>query len=58
MAVKTSALAVRAAPSDYELWLCLARAHALLGLQDQASICREKARELAPPHMKLTLIER
>ena len=47
--VTAAALAVRAAPSDYEPWLLLARAQASLGLWEQARKCLARAQELAPP---------
>ena len=53
--VSASALAVVAAPSDYELWLGLARACASLGMWGQADTFLTRARELAPPGRALTL---
>jgi len=54
-AVRASALAVRAAPSDYLNWLQLARAFASIGLEPQADRCLERAQELAPPGEVVTL---
>jgi tetratricopeptide (TPR) repeat protein len=55
-AVRAAALAVRAAPSDYEPWLWLARTQAALGLWEQAQLCLERAQELAPPGEELQLL--
>ena len=55
-AVRAAALAARAAPSDYEPWLWLARTQAALGLLDQAELCLKRAQELAPPEMDLQLL--
>ena len=55
VAVQAAALAVRAAPSDYEPWLCLAQAQYVLGLRLQADLCLKRAQELAPPGMQLRL---
>lgn len=52
MSVQAAFLAVRAAPSDYELWLLLARTHASLALSGQSRICLKRAQELAPPGMQ------
>lgn len=54
-AVGAAALAVRAAPSDYEHWLWLAHTQAALGLWDQAGLCLNRAQELAPPGEELEL---
>lgn len=54
-AVRAAALAVRAAPSDYEHWLWLAHTQAALGLWDQAGLCLNRAQELAPPGEELEL---
>ncbi len=54
-AVTAAALGVRAAPSDYEQWLALGRAHAALGMDAQAQTCLARAQELAPPGMVLRL---
>jgi hypothetical protein len=48
-AVTAASLAVRAAPSDYEEWLSLARAEATLGMWRQAQVCLARAQDLAPP---------
>ncbi len=56
MAVSTSLLAIRVAPSDYTTWLCSARAHAALALPEQSRLCRLRAQELAPPGMKLPVL--
>ena len=55
VAVQAAALAVRAAPSDYEPWLWLAQAQYVLGLRPQADLCFKRARELAPLGMQLRL---
>lgn len=55
-AMRAATLAVRAAPSDYEPWLWLARAQAALGLAEQAQLCLQRAQELAPPGMQLQLL--
>jgi tetratricopeptide (TPR) repeat protein len=55
-AVTAAALAVRAAPSDYEDWLLLARAEASLGLWEQAQLCLTRAQELAPPGKVLQIV--
>jgi len=55
-AVRAAALAVRAAPSDYEPWLWLARAQAALGLWEQAQLCLKRAQALAPPGTALELL--
>lgn len=55
-AVGASALAVCAAPSDYEPWLWLARSQAVLGLASQAESALKRAQELAPPGTKLLLL--
>jgi len=47
-AVTAAALAVRAAPSDYEPWLQLSRALASIGLWEQAQACLQRAQDLAP----------
>lgn len=56
-AVRAAMLAVRAAPSDYEPWLWLARAQASLGLWKQAQLCLRRAQDLAPPGKKLELYQ-
>ncbi|GAH75522.1 unnamed protein product, partial [marine sediment metagenome] len=56
-AVRSAALAVRAAPSDYEPWLWLARTQASLGLWEQGERCLERAKELAPTGQRLELFE-
>ena len=56
-AVQAAMLAVSAAPSDYDNWLWLACAHAVLGLWEQADICLNRARDLAPPGLELELLE-
>ena len=56
-AAQAGMLAVRAAPSDYDNWLRLARAHAALGLWDEADMCLNRARQLAPPGLELQLLE-
>ena len=45
--------AVQAAPSDYEGWLWLARAENILGRARNASLCLGRARDLAPPGMRV-----
>ena len=55
-AMRAAVLAVRAAPSDYEPWLWLARTQAGLGLQEQAELCLRRAQELAPPGSDLELL--
>ena len=55
-AVRAAALAVRAAPSDYEPWLWLARTQASLGLWKQAERCLARAEELAPAGQRLELL--
>ena len=52
-AIKTGLLAVRAAPSDYEVWRSLARSYGRLGLPGQAGLCLRQCRKLAPPNKKL-----
>ncbi|MCK4376443.1 MAG: hypothetical protein KAX19_13990, partial [Candidatus Brocadiae bacterium] len=54
-AVAAAALAARAAPSDYETWLWLARAQTSIGLWEQAQVCLRRARTLAPPGMELRI---
>jgi tetratricopeptide (TPR) repeat protein len=56
LAARAGLLAVRAAPSDCDAWLGLARALAALGLQEQADICLERAQSLAPPGTVLRLL--
>jgi Flp pilus assembly protein TadD len=55
-AAAAAGLAVRAAPSDYELWLWLARSQFSLGLGRQAQACLRRAQQLAPPGMSLELV--
>jgi hypothetical protein len=55
MSAQAAALAVRAAPADYENWLWFARTQRALGLQKQAQLCLERAQELAPPGAKMGL---
>ena len=57
-AVRAAVLAVRAAPSDYEPWLSLARSQAAIGLWEQARRCLARAQDLAPPGMELRLFRR
>ena len=45
-AVQAAALSVRAAPSDFEPWLWLARAYAALGLDGQSRVLMNRAEEL------------
>ena len=52
-AIAAALLAAHAAPSDYEPWLALARAHISLGLWGQGRICLRRAQDLAPPGMEL-----
>ena len=54
---QAAALAVCAAPSDYEMWLWLARSQSALGLRNQSDLCLKRAQELAPPGMKLKLLD-
>lgn len=54
-AARAAVLWVRAAPSDYEPWLWLARAHAALGLNAQSRLCLERAQQLAPRGTRLEL---
>lgn len=54
-ALRAGLLAVRAAPSDYEPWLWLARTQAAIGLREQAQLCLQRAQELAPPGSELQL---
>ena len=56
-ATRAAALAVRAAPSDFEPWLWFARTQAALGLREHAQLCLKRAQELAPPRTKLELLE-
>ncbi len=55
-AVEAAALAVRAAPTNFEAWLWLAQTQAAIGLAEQARLCLERAQALAPPGRKLKLI--
>jgi Flp pilus assembly protein TadD len=55
-AARVAALAVHAAPSDFESWLWLARAQAALGLAEQARLCLTRAQALAPPGAALELL--
>ncbi|MCK4282830.1 MAG: hypothetical protein KAX44_00830 [Candidatus Brocadiae bacterium] len=54
-ALRVAALGVRAAPSDYEPWLWLARAQASLGLWEYSELSLRRAGELAPPGTSPTL---
>lgn len=54
-AVRAAAMQVIAAPADCEAWVLLARAHAALGLEDQADACLKRAQELAPPGKKFAM---
>jgi O-antigen ligase/ribosomal protein S18 acetylase RimI-like enzyme len=54
-AVRFGLLAVRAAPSDFDNWLCLARALDAVYLGEQAGLCLQRAQQLAPPGVSLEL---
>ncbi len=54
-ALRVAALGVRAAPSDYEPWLWLARAQASMGLWEHSELSLRRAGELAPPGTSPTL---
>jgi hypothetical protein len=53
--VSAAALAVRAAPSNYENWLQLARAFRGIGLGQQARDCLARARAFAPRGLEVEL---
>ncbi len=55
-AVGFSLLAVQAAPSDFANWSRLARALDLMFLPQQAALCLERARELAPEGVEPQLL--
>ncbi|NLW50995.1 MAG: O-antigen ligase family protein [Candidatus Brocadiaceae bacterium] len=55
LSVRSAAMAVRAAPTDYEGWYFLAGAFHAFGLPEPAALAMERSRRLAPPGMEVGL---